>query len=70
MIKNKFPENLKSFRKEKKLSQHEISKMLGVTQQCVSEWELGNTDPTLTYLWLIADIFEISIDVLCGRKEY
>ena len=70
MIDSKFPENLKSLRKEKKLSQQEISKMLGVTQQCVSEWELGNTDPTLTYLWLLADIFDISIDVLCGRKEY
>lgn len=52
------------------MSQQEISSLLGVTQQCVSEWELGRTDPTLTYLWLLADIFDISIDILCGRKEY
>lgn len=70
MIKSKFAENLKSMRKEKGLSQAVLAEMLGVTQQCVSEWELENTDPTLTYLWLLADIFEVSIDVLCGRSEY
>lgn len=69
-MKNKFAENLKIMRKERRLSQADIANMLGVTQQCVSEWELENTDPTLTYLWRLADIFEVSLDILCGRSEY
>ncbi len=66
----KFAENVKQLRKERKLSQGDLAKKLGVTQQCVSEWELGKTEPTLSYLWKMADLFEIPLDVLCGRKEY
>ena len=44
--------------------------MIGVTQQCVSEWENKNTEPTLTYLLLLADLFGVSIDTLCGRTEW
>ncbi|MDE7164949.1 MAG: helix-turn-helix domain-containing protein [Clostridiales bacterium] len=51
------------------MSQADLAKRLGVTQQCVSEWELNRTEPTLTYLCMMADVFEISLDVLCGRVE-
>lgn len=44
--------------------------MIGVTQQCISEWEQDKIEPTLSNLWLLSDIFEISIDELVGRKEY
>ena len=65
-----FAENLKTLRTENKLLQKELAERLGVSQQCVSEWERGNADPTMTSLWDIADFFGISIDVLCGRKEW
>lgn len=52
------------------MSQFILAGLTGVTQQCVSEWENGNTEPTLTYLCRIADIFEISLDMLCGREEW
>lgn len=55
---------------EKSFSQGALAKKIGVTQQCVSEWENEKTEPTLTYLWMLADIFDTSIDVLCGRKEW
>lgn len=69
-MENKFAENLIALRKEKKTSQTTLAKAIGVTQQCVSEWEQKKTEPTLSYLWLISDFFGISIDVLCGRKEW
>lgn len=65
-----FADNLKALRTENKLSQANLAKRLGVTQQCVSEWELNVTEPTLTYLCLLADIFAISLDMLCGRTEW
>ena len=69
-MENVFAENLKSFRAEKKISQAALAKAIGVTQQCVSEWEQKKTEPTLSYLWLISDLFGISIDLLCGREEW
>lgn len=69
-MKNCFSENLKQLRTLKKLSQAKLAQLLSVTQQCVSEWELGKTEPTLSYLVKLADIFEISLDLLCGREEW
>ncbi len=66
----KFSEILKTLRKERKLSQDALAKSVGVTQQCVSEWERGRIEPTLSYLWKLADLFGVSIDVLCGRREW
>ena len=69
-MKNKeFAENLKTLRTENKMSQADLANRLGVTQQCVSEWELSRTEPTMTYLCMMADVFEISLDTLCGRVE-
>ena len=69
-MENKFPELLKMLRVEKKISQNKLAKMLGVTQQCISEWELGKTEPTLSSLWELADFFDVSIDEICGRREW
>ena len=66
----KFSENIKTLRTERKLSQGKLAEAVGVTQQCVSEWERGRMEPTLSYLWKLADLFGVSIDVLCGRTEW
>ncbi len=66
----RFSENLKAFRKEHGLSQGKLAEAVGVTQQCVSKWERADGEPTLTYLWKLADLFGVSIDVLCGRTEW
>ena len=69
-METRFAENLKSLRTERKLSQAALAKAIGVTQQCVSEWEQKRTEPTLSYLWLLADLFSVSIDILCGREDW
>ena len=65
-----FSENLAKLRKENKISQQKLAEKICVTQQCVSEWENDNIEPTLTNLCLLADFFNMSIDELVGRKEY
>lgn len=65
-----FSENLRALRKERGLSQKQLGEAVGVTQQCVSEWEKGNMEPTLSCLWKLADYFGVSMDILCGRKEW
>ena len=69
-MKNLFAENLRTLRKERGLSQGKLAEAVGVSQQCVSEWERGKIEPTLSYLWRLADLFGVSIDVLCGRVEW
>ena len=69
-MKTVFSENLKALRSEYHLSQNALAEKLGVTQQCISEWELNKTEPTLSYLCALADIFEISLDALCGKAEW
>lgn len=69
-MKNKFGSNLKSLRTENNLSQAKLANMIGVTQQCISEWEQEKIEPTLSNLWILSDIFEISIDELVGKREF
>jgi len=57
-------------RKENGMSQQKLAQAVGVTQQCVSEWEKENIEPTLSNLCELADTFDVSIDYLVGRKDY
>ena len=66
----KFGENLFALRKERKWSQQEVALRIHSSQQCVSQWEKGVTEPTLTYLWRLADLFEVEVDELIGRKDF
>ncbi len=69
-MEKKFAENLMVFRREKGLSQAQLAALTGVSQQCVSLWEKDKMEPTLSALWKLADIFDVPIDVLVGRKDY
>jgi transcriptional regulator with XRE-family HTH domain len=69
IMEKAFAKNLRMLRKERKLSQQKLASQVGVTQQCVSEWEKGKIEPTMSPLWRLADVFDISIDELIGRKE-
>ena len=58
------------FRKSKNLSQRALAKAIGTSQANLSRWEQGINEPSIMECWNIADYFDVSIDVLCGRKEY
>ena len=57
-------------RKEKGLSQRQLAKEIGTSQANLSRWEQGLNEPSIIECWKLADFFEVSIDVLCGRNEY
>lgn len=54
-------------RKEKGVTQEELSKYVGVSAQAVSKWENGGV-PDTELLPKIADYFAVSIDILFGRS--
>lgn len=65
MLKNKLIE----LRKEKKLRQEDIAKILGIARTTYAMYEQGNREPDFDTLNKIADYFEVSIDRLLGREE-
>lgn len=65
-----FGERLKTFRIEANLSQAQLANALQTTQRKISYWEAGKIEPDLASLWSIADFFDVSVDVLIGRKEF
>ena len=62
--------NIAEFRKAMNLSQRQLAKEIGTSQANLSRWEQGINEPSILECWRLADFFHISIDVLCGRKEY
>ena len=59
-----------ALRKEKGLTQRELSEMLSVSDKTVSHWERDETSPDISLLPVIADIFGITVDeLLKGEKK-
>lgn len=55
-------------RKRLNLTQDALASKLGVSNQAVSKWESAQCCPDIELLPKLADIFEISMDELFGRK--
>ncbi len=62
--------NIAEFRKERNLSQRQLANLIGTSQANLSRWEQGIIEPSVIECWKLANFFDVSIDVICGRKEY
>lgn len=52
------------------MSTSELARKIGIPQQTLSRYLLGQREVNLTYLCKIADFFDEDIDVLLGRKDF
>ena len=66
----KFADNLRTFRKERGWSQQDLALKIHYSQQCISQWENMQIEPTLSSLWILSDVFEISVDELIGKVDF
>ncbi len=57
---------IRKLRMESGKSQVSMAKSLGVTKQCISNWENNNIQPSIDMLLKIADYFSVSTDFLLG----
>ena len=57
---------IKRLRKEKDITQEQLAEYLGITSRAVSQWECDRTAPDVSQLPALANIFEVSADVLLG----
>lgn len=65
----KFSERLKELRKERGLSQMELSKQTGLSQSAIAKWEKDKTDPTSANLIVLSQFFGESVDYLLGLLD-
>ncbi len=62
-------EKIRNLRKMFNISQVSLASSLGVTKQCVSNWENDNILPSIEMLVKIANFFNVSTDYLLGLNS-
>ena len=61
--------NLKKLRKQKRLSQEKLARMVDISYNTISKIEAGKArNPTFETLSKLSDFFSVSIDELTGRR--
>lgn len=61
-------ENIKTFRKERGLTQEELAIRVNVVRQTVSKWEKGRSVPDADLLQRIAEVLEVQVSQLLGEE--
>ena len=64
----KLHEQIFVLRKSMGVTQEELARVLGVTNQAVSKWESAQCSPDIQLLPDIADYFGVSVDELMGHE--
>ena len=62
-------ENIRKYRIERNITQKELAERLYVTAQAVSRWENNEVEPSINTIIMLAEIFEVSVDELCGKEK-
>ena len=64
-----FHERLRTLRTARKLTQARVAELLGVSPRVYTRWENGDATPMFATVVKLADILDVSLDELAGRKE-
>jgi len=65
---SEFAERLRLLRESRQLSQVRLAELVGVDPRAYNRWERGTIAPHLDTLVKIADVLQVSLDELVGRK--
>lgn len=57
---------IKKLHRECDITQERLAEYLGITSRAISQWECDRTAPDISQLPLLANIFEVSADLLLG----
>ena len=66
---NIFKERLKELRIEQGPSQQELGKMINMSKMAISHWESGHSEPSISQLIFLSELFEVSVDYLIGKSN-
>lgn len=62
-----YGKEFKSFRQSLNLSQEQLAKATGISQQAISFWEQDKRTPNMDDCITLADFYGITLDELVGR---
>lgn len=65
-----FGDRLVSLRKEKRISQRELSKETGISSSLIAMYEIGKRTPGSDKIAALADYFDVTTDYLLGKSDY
>ena len=69
MAMEEFARRLKEFRISRGLKQNEVADLLAISPRVYNRWERGGAVPRLDTLVRLADIFQVTLDELSGRRK-
>ena len=64
-----FIERIKELRDEKKVTQKEVAKFLGIIESAYANYEQGRTEPNLNTLIKLSQFFGVTTDYLLGLED-
>ena len=67
-MKLSLADNIRLYRKQRKMTQEQLAGVLGVTVGAVYKWESGLSVPELDLIVEMADFFDVSVDALLGYR--
>lgn len=59
---------IREYRKQRKWTQEELAKRLGVERSAVAKWESGKSQPQAAHLVALAEVFGCAVDEILGRS--
>lgn len=68
MYKEGFASKIKKARIDTGFTQKEVSKETKITRSTIAKYELGQLEPDLEKLGILADFYQVSVDWLLGTK--
>ena len=63
-----FKDSLRALRQEKGFTQGSLAEKLNISLKTVSHWETGYTEPSVSQLIALAELYGVSLDELVGRE--
>ncbi len=67
-MKVKLSENIRQFRKTRRMTQEQLAEAMGVSVSAVYKWESNQSTPEIGLILEMADLFHTSTDVLLGYE--
>ena len=60
-------ENMRQLREFRNYSQRELSQLIGVSERTLQRYESGESEPTVSVLVKLSQLYDISIDEIVGN---
>ena len=60
-------ENMRQLREIRNYSQRELSQLIGVSERTLQRYESGESEPTISVLIKLSQLYDVSIDEIVGN---